>query len=106
MTVAGRDGTLPRWPATPDATMTLDELAMRLELVREHAPHKELTTRTQIFAIEYAPELRHLSMRDLGYLMTLAGVPQSMATEVRKCVKLADYVTVEQAYRTRPLFET
>ena len=82
--------------------MNRAELARRLETIRERAaPHKEKTVRTHLFGIEYADELRGFSLRELKEIMVLAETPESMATEIEKCVKLADYVTVNREARTR-----
>lgn len=76
-------------------------LAKRLKTIREQAPHLETTVRTHLFGIEYANELRDYSLRDLKEIMVLAATSESMATEIKKCVKLADYVTVNREARTR-----
>ena len=77
------------------------ELARRLKAIRERAPHKEMTVRTHLFGIEYSNELQGYSMNDLEKLMKLADTPVSMAIEMRKCIKLAEFVTVKKGGRTR-----
>lgn len=76
-------------------------LARQLRTIRERAPHKEMTVRTHLFGIEYADELRDYSLEQLKEIMVLAETPASMATEIKKCIKLADHVTVNREARTR-----
>lgn len=60
-----------------------------------------MSVRTHLFGIEYADELRDYSLEQLKKIMVLAGTPASIATDIKKCIKLAEHVTVNREARTR-----
>ena len=81
--------------------MNKAELAGELKTRRDRAPHGELSARTMLFAIEFAAELRKYSVRELKEIVSRAQARESLATEIRKGVKLAPHVTVVREVRTR-----
>ena len=99
--VASRSADWVAGAATGRIDVNRAVLARRLKTIRERAPHMDMTVRTHLFGIEYADELRDFSLRELKEIMVLAEAPESMATEMKKCVKIADYVTVNRETRTR-----
>jgi hypothetical protein len=68
------------------------DLATLLREAREHAPEGEVVVRIHLFGIQYANELGGVNLRAL---VKTAGIPTPYATEIRKGMRLADYVTLK-----------
>jgi hypothetical protein len=68
------------------------DLATLLREAREHAPEGEVVVRIHLFGIQYAHELDGVNLRGL---VKTAGIPTPYATEIRKGMRLADYVTLK-----------
>ena len=56
------------------------------------APEGDIVVRIHLFGIRYAEELQGV---DLRKLVDAAGIPKPYATEIRKGMRLADYVTLK-----------
>lgn len=56
------------------------------------APEGEIVVRIHLFGIKYADELQGV---DLRALVDAAEIPKPYATEIRKGMRLADYVTLK-----------
>ena len=70
--------------------MTMDELAKELGRLRAAAPVGDKVVTIHLFGIDNA---RRLDGRNLGDLAERAGIGKSFGTELRKGVRLAQYVT-------------
>jgi hypothetical protein len=70
--------------------MKIDEAARKLEeMYRKAAAQKEKVTFIHLFAITHADEISGMSLPEI---LSLAGLPQSYRTELRKGIRLAKYV--------------
>ncbi|MBX3031094.1 MAG: hypothetical protein KF809_13175 [Chloroflexi bacterium] len=69
------------------------DLAGLLRVAREQAPDGDVMLRVHLFGIEHADALEQV---DLKQLARSAGVPESFATEIRKGMRLAAYVTLRR----------
>jgi hypothetical protein len=56
------------------------------------APQGDIVVRIHLFGIKYARELQGVDLRGL---VDAAGIPKPYATEIRKGMRLADYVTLK-----------
>jgi hypothetical protein len=83
----------PASRAEGDETEMLTELAGRLREARDSAPEGDVVVRIHLFAIDNARELHGINLREL---VRVAGVPRPYATEIRKGMRLADYVERRQ----------
>lgn len=70
------------------------DLSRVLREAWEQAPEGDVVLRVHLFGIEHAKALEGVS---LHALVEAAGIPKPYATEIRKAIRLADYVTL-----TRP----
>lgn len=65
------------------------DLATLLKEARDQAPEGDVVVRIHLFGIDHATELQGVN---LNALVESAGVPRPYATEVRKGMRLAEYV--------------
>ena len=72
--------------------MTVGEAAAVLKRMYENAPHGEKVTCIFLFGIIYADDLAALSVRDV---VREAGVRPTYYTEIRRGIKLAEYVQMK-----------
>ena len=68
------------------------DLVRDLREAREQAPEGDVVVRIHLFGIRHARALAGVNLR---VLVQLAGVPKPYMTEIRKGMRLADYVTVK-----------
>jgi hypothetical protein len=67
-------------------------LIRALRDAREQAPDGDVVVRIHLFGIRHARQLQGV---DLKALTQAAGVPTTYATEIRKGMRLADWVTLK-----------
>lgn len=67
-------------------------LVRLLREARNQAPPGNIVVRIHLFGIQHADDLSGV---DLGELVAAAGIPKPYATEIRKGMRLADYVTLK-----------
>ena len=72
--------------------MTVAQLATTLKNAIDRAPEGEIVVSIHLFGIRHARELESVSLREL---VEAAHVHKSYATEIRKGMKLAEYVQVK-----------
>ena len=72
-------------------TRTEDDLAGILRRMYQNAPHGEQTTALHLFGIRYVAELSAPSV-NINRMVERAGIGDSYYTEVRKGMRLAQYV--------------
>jgi hypothetical protein len=68
------------------------ELAQALREAWSQAPDGDVVVRIHLFGIRHAAALQGVS---LGALVDAAEIPKPYATEIRKAMRLADYVTLK-----------
>jgi predicted transcriptional regulator len=86
-----------RGPAEPDTRTAIQrrhrdvtmELSTLLKEARDQAPEGDVVVRIHLFGIDNADELVGLNLAEL---VEAAGVPSPYATEIRKGMRLAEYV--------------
>ena len=74
--------------------MTVDEAARILRQMYRAGATKgrgQKTTGIHLFGIQYADDISHLGIRDI---LLQAGMSEKYYTEIRKGIKLAEYVKV------------
>jgi hypothetical protein len=69
----------------------MDELVRILRDAVRSAPEGEIVVSIHIFGIAYARDLQDVSLREL---VRLAGIRPSYQTEIRKGMRLAEYVRI------------
>ena len=69
------------------------DLSRVLREAWEQAPDGDVVVRIHLFGIEHAEALGDVSLRDL---VESAGIPKPYATEIRKGMRLADFVTLNR----------
>ena len=67
-------------------------LSSELREAWQQAPEGETVLRIHLFAIKNAADLEGVSLRDL---VAAADIPRPYATEIRKGIRLADFVTLK-----------
>jgi hypothetical protein len=67
-----------------------DLLSKKLRDARDHAPEGDVVVRIHLFGIDHADELQGINLAEL---VESAGVPRPYATEIRKGMRLSEYVT-------------
>ena len=72
--------------------MTIAELATTLKNAINRAPEGEIVVSIHLFGIRHARDLEGVSLREL---VDAAHVHKSYVTEIRKGMKLAEYVRVK-----------
>lgn len=65
------------------------DLSRLLREAWQQAPEGDVVVRVHLFGIDHARDLDGVNLRDL---VAAAGIPRPYATEVRKGMRLADYV--------------
>lgn len=73
--------------------MNVDEAARRLKAMYEKASEGDKAVSIHLFGIECAEELKDLPLNEI---VIRAGVPDSYRTEIRKGIRLAQYVTLKR----------
>jgi hypothetical protein len=73
--------------------MALD-LSATLHEAWAQAPEGNVVVRIHLFGIEHAKALESVNLR---VLVSKAGIPKPYATEIRKGMRLADYVSLKDA---------
>lgn len=68
------------------------ELALKLREAWKDAPPGDVVVRIHLFGIRHAVGLDGVNLKEL---VASAGIPAPYATEIRKGMRLADYVTVK-----------
>lgn len=74
--------------------MTVDEAARILRQMYRAGATKDggqMVTGIHLFGIQYADDISHLNIKDI---LRQVGMPESYHTEIRKGMKLAEYVEV------------
>jgi hypothetical protein len=79
----------PGLPGTGRSRRGMKSLAKLLRAARDEAPEGDVVVRVHLFGIDHAGDLEGVN---LGKLVVEAGVPRPYATEIRKGMRLADYV--------------
>ena len=74
--------------------MTLT-LAASLKHAYENAPKGKQIAALHVFCLNFADKLKQYNVSAVT-LVRLAGLPKSLATEVRKCLVLSEYVNVNK----------
>ena len=72
--------------------MNIDEAAKILRRAYCQAPKGKKTTGLHLFGIKYADELSEV---DLNQLIKKAGIRDSYYTEIRKGIRLSEYVNLK-----------
>jgi hypothetical protein len=68
----------------------ISDLARLLRDARDQAPDGDVVVRIHLFGIDHAEQLQGVNLNEL---VAAAGVPKPYATEIRKGMRLAEYVT-------------
>ena len=75
--------------------MTYSEAAKKLkDMYEKGGQRKEQVTMIHLFAIKYADEISGMSLPDI---LNLAEMNESYKTELRKGIKLSEYVEVKKS---------
>ncbi len=68
------------------------DLVLALREAWKDAPPGDVVVRIHLFGIRHAADLEGMNLKDL---VTAAGIPAPYSTEIRKGMRLADYVTIK-----------
>ena len=74
--------------------MSLQHLADKLRAVWTAAPNGDRVVLMHLFGIEHAKDLGSLRLKELKALASHAGLSPEYGTELRKMVRLAEYVQI------------